>query len=234
MINNLAGQRFGRWVALKCSKKRDSNGGIRWLCKCDCGNLVEVRGSSLLSGSTMSCGCLTGELARMRALKHGDAKMRNGKETRLYSIWINMKDRCLNSCSNNYQYYGRKGISVCPEWINDYSVFKEWALTAGYRERLTIDRINNDGNYEPKNCRWITKKENSVKSQQERRAGKAQCRHCLKWFKPHAWQDIRYVRWCDHCRNTWVKEQTETSDWLDRWKSAERRYSGYSKKSIAV
>ena len=153
--NNLVGKRFGRLVVLCDSGKRKSR-EIIWCCKCDCGNKLESRGPNLRLGNTKSCGCLNME----RIYKHGDAI--NGP-TRLYRSWIAMKQRCLNVNNIAYKYYGGRGIRVCDEWENDYLAFKEWASVNGYANNLTIDRINNDGNYKPSNCQWITQAKNNQK-----------------------------------------------------------------------
>lgn len=84
-----------------------------------------------------------------------------GKKTRLNNIYYHMKDRCHNSNSDMYKYYGARGIEVCLEWRNSYNTFKEWALSNGYSEELTIDRIDNNKGYCPANCRWVTMKEQS-------------------------------------------------------------------------
>ncbi len=98
-----------------------------------------------------SCGCdKEFNKENKYALKHGETS------TRLYKIWSNMKDRCLNSNNKQYKYYGERGIMVCPEWANDYTVFRDWSLRNGYMDTLVIDRINPDGNYEPSNCRFLT------------------------------------------------------------------------------
>lgn len=88
-------------------------------------------------------------------LKHG------GKGTLLYRRWQGMKDRCYNPANAFYHRYGKRGISVCPEWVHSFATFKEWAEQNGYKEELSLDRINNDGNYEPSNCRWATSKQQS-------------------------------------------------------------------------
>jgi len=93
--------------------------------------------------------------------KHGEA--RSGKETRLYRVWDSMKQRCFNPRDKAYKWYGGRGIIICLEWKNNYSAFKFWAILNGYQEGLTIDRIDNDGNYEPNNCQFITKEENARK-----------------------------------------------------------------------
>lgn len=89
--------------------------------------------------------------------KHGECS------TRLYHCWNGIKQRCNNLNATQYQWYGSKGIKICDEWQNSFAAFRGWALANGYKEDLTIDRIDNDGNYEPSNCQWITMSENSKK-----------------------------------------------------------------------
>ena len=149
---DVTGQRFGRLVALSPSKeKRDSF--IMWECRCDCGNLTVVRGSSLRNGDTKSCGCYEKEARSTTHRTHGMCK------TRIYNIWISMKSRCYKETDCSYELYGGRGIQVCKEWLSSFESFRDWAFAHGYASNLTIDRINNDGNYEPSNCRWATPKE---------------------------------------------------------------------------
>ena len=161
-FKNLKGRRFGRLDVLRDSGRRISGGRIVWLCFCLCGNFTEVAGSHLLSGHTRSCGCLyrehMGQMGRKNKI-HGDGY----PMTRLYRIWAGMKYRCLTPGSKLYKYYGGRGIKICEEWKNNYLTFKKWALANGYKDNLTIDKINNNGNYEPKNCQWITAAENTKK-----------------------------------------------------------------------
>ena len=161
--NDLRGRRFGRLTAFYDSGKRSDAGYVIWTCLCICGNLTEVVSDSLISGKTKSCGCLRQESARRNGYKHGEAGKYLRIRTRLYGIWCGMKTRCGWLSAKDYKYYGGRGIKVCDEWKKNFIAFRGWALINGYQEHLTIDRKNNDGDYEPNNCQWITISENSKK-----------------------------------------------------------------------
>lgn len=152
---NLVGEKFGRLTVLSPDEDYISHDGhhyAKWLCKCDCGSVISVRGDSLKNGRTKSCGCLTPDNNRSRAT-HGDS--RKSHRNRLYTIWANIMQRCKNPKNSSYKYYGDRGIRICEQWER-YEEFKSWALADGYSDELTIDRTDFDGDYCPENCRWIS------------------------------------------------------------------------------
>lgn len=153
---DLTGATFGRLsVIQEAPSKKGSNGSSRcaWQCKCECGNTIVATTRDLRKGDVRSCGCLKSDAVIERMTVHGDSR------TRLHNIWKAMRRRCNDEKHRDYHYYGGRGVRVCDEWDKDYATFKRWALSNGYSDGLTIDRINVDGNYSPDNCRWLTAKE---------------------------------------------------------------------------
>ena len=152
---DLTGQRFGRLVA-DVRSDNDKRGEARWECVCDCGKRTIVLSSHLRSGRIQSCGCYQREAtaARMRVTRTKGNTKHGGSKTRLFSVWVNMKTRCLNPNNRAYKWYGAVGVTICPEWMQ-FENFQQWALESGYKDDLTIERKNPFGNYEPSNCTWI-------------------------------------------------------------------------------
>ena len=148
---DIIGKKFGRLTAIEYLDKYDSYGHIYVKCRCDCGNIVERPQMKLIRKGKVeqSCGCAT--------IKHGGW---HNKE-KLYAVWYSFRNRCTCPTATGYSNYGGRGISYAPEW-NDYSVFREWAYKNGYSEdcNLDIDRIDVNGNYDPSNCRFITRRQN--------------------------------------------------------------------------
>ena len=150
-FKDLTGQKFNRLVVLERAHNSKSN-QTQWLCRCDCGKTAIVRSSSLINGHTKSCGCFGNEVRKINT----DQTTHGKSHTRLYGIWSEMKGRCFCPTSKIYEYYGGKGVTVCREWLN-FETFYNWAITHGYSDSLSIDRIDVNGNYEPSNCRWADK-----------------------------------------------------------------------------
>ena len=146
----MIGKKFGRVTVTGIGSRHGGHIYVKAIC--DCGNVFETKHYRLRKGITTSCGCFNRERTSELSTIHGDS------HSSLYRRWWSMRQRCEYKNRSNYRYYGGRGIKVCKEWT-DYPTFKAWALSHGYREDLSIDRINNDGNYEPSNCRWATRSE---------------------------------------------------------------------------
>lgn len=146
---------YGRYTIIKELDKRSGHRYVQ--CLCSCGVKKRVRLSHLVNGKILSCGCYS---------KYKNSTGRTGiggavSKTRLYKIWQAMKERCYNPKNIGYKYYGGKNIGVCVLWKSNYKNFHMWALSNGYRDGLTIDRVDSNKDYEPDNCRWVTKSKNN-------------------------------------------------------------------------
>lgn len=152
-MKNEVGNRYGKLTVVAYHHSRQGN--VYWTCQCDCGMTTVTRGNALRTGHTKSCGC---DAYKTRfPKKHGES---HDHKTRLYNIWVHMRNRCNNPNRAAYKWYGGKGVKVCEAW-NDYENFKEWAISNGYSDDMTIDRIDPDKDYCPENCRWLSRSDNS-------------------------------------------------------------------------
>ena len=192
---DLTGKRFGRWLVLEETSER-RKGSVMWLCKCDCGTVRAVSASTLKTGKSVSCGCYNKEVITTHGKTH----------SRLYHTWTSMVRRCTDPNSPEADGYINRGIKVCDEWLNSFEAFAEWSLANGFEENAkrgecTLDRIDNNGNYEPDNCRWA-----NVKAQGRNRRNNVviECNgesHCLS-----EWAEIlgeSYRKLCSRYRRGW-------------------------------
>lgn len=145
-LDSLIGQKFNMLTIISHKKKGKYNCNY-FVCLCDCGKISEIRAGHILNDNQFSCGCIR--------TKYEDSKV----GTVLYNTWNKMMHRCYNQKNQKYPIYGARGIKICDEWKNNYDSFYQWSINNGFKLGLSIDRINNNGNYEPSNCRWTTKKQ---------------------------------------------------------------------------
>lgn len=165
-VNDLTGKIFGRLTVLKYIRTTQERKNKIWECLCQCGNKIELNSNVMLQGNSLSCGCLRIDTLVERTKTHGDSNKKS-QYHRLYSIWLNMRTRCnlRNKDKEMFKYWAGKGIMIDEQW-KKYQAFKDWAVTNGYKDTLTINRINGNGNYEPNNCRWATMAEQNRNREQ--------------------------------------------------------------------
>jgi hypothetical protein len=154
---DITGMVFGKLTAINIDSKPKEH-PEKWLCQCSCGNTKIANKASLINGSTKSCGCYRKELLAKRNTKSS----LNIISERIFRTWTSMKSRCYLKTNVSYSVWGGRGIKICDDWLS-FENFQEWALSNGYADNLTIDRIDNDKNYQPNNCQWISREENARK-----------------------------------------------------------------------
>nr|DAH72017.1 MAG TPA: PVL ORF-50-like family [Caudoviricetes sp.] len=195
---DLTGQTFGKLYVIKRVENRKKKCGqqqVMYLCKCKCGNETIISYDNL-KRQTRSCGCLQTEAISNMNKTHGLTK------TRLHRIWCNMRNRCSNTNMKAYKDYGGRGIKVCEEWSNNFMNFYNWAIANGYKENLTIDRINNNGNYEPSNCRFSTAEQQAHNKRNSIMLSyKKETKHISVWAKEYnitratLWKRLFVLNW---------------------------------------
>ena len=151
-FKDLTGKVFGKLTAVRCLGK-NNHGLTLWECKCECGKTVSVTTCHLTQGHSKSCGCMRKDTLKRKLTTHGKSNHR------IILIWYGMRKRCYNANAKAYKNYGGRGIKISDEWKDNPTAFYEWSIANGYRDDLSIDRIDVNGNYEPSNCRWATYKE---------------------------------------------------------------------------
>ena len=169
-VKDLTGQRFGRWAVLRYAGLNTRRKAL-WLCKCDCGTARIVESSNLCAGTSQNCGCIRCEKTAARSITHGLWRVPE------YNTWAGMLARCYNANEVAYVNYGGRGIAVCDRWRNSFEAFYE-DMGPRPSPQHSIDRIDNDGNYEPANCQWATRTQQARNSRQNLLIsfrGKTQC-----------------------------------------------------------
>ena len=197
-VIDLIGKRFGRLTVLEIASK-DKWGHYKWLCKCDCGNSIIVRGDNLKSNITASCGCLNKDLVKKRMTIHGKVKSVE------YKCWSGIKARCLNENYPKYKNYGGRGITVCERWLKFENFYKDMGER---QERLSLDRIDNNKGYCKENCRWATyTQQNRNKRNNKMITYKGETMCVIEWAEK---LDIKYNTLLSRLYKRWSIEKTFT------------------------
>lgn len=214
-----SGQRFGYLTVLE--RVPDINGETAWLCQCICGNTKVVKRRNLTRGYTKSCGCRAFESKKTHGMRG----------TRLYGIWSRMKRRCLNPKDDHYRNYGARGIGICIEWLA-FEPFKDWALSNGYEENLTIDRIDVNGNYCPENCRWV-----DIKTQENNKRNNHLIEYDGQTHNLTEWAELigieRHVLY-QRLRKGWSIEKALSTPLLKTWSRTKNGNTNDKRNSASV
>lgn len=194
------GKKYGKLTILSKAPRKDKGNNTRFYVECDCGNVTEVYYRHLRSGNNKSCGCLSKE--RIYRTKDGL------RWHPLYQVWYNMVSRCANPEDKDFVRYGQRGISVCDEWKKSLTIFYNWAISNGYEKGLKLDRRENNGNYEPDNCRFLTPKENSRNTRTNRYISyKGETKTMIEWAEIFS---IKYAVLKTRMRAGWDFEKAVT------------------------
>ena len=182
-IKDHTNERFGRLLVLTQTNERTSSRHVVWKCLCDCGNECFVSSNSLVTRKTRSCGCLERESRGIGRITH------HMSNTKIYKTWQGMRNRCFKAYHKNFKDYGGRGITVCDEWNNDFQIFFDYVSQLPHfgEEGYSLDRINNDGNYEPNNVKWSTQKE---QANNRRKRTKKEVEHQIKFNDEKTFNEI--------------------------------------------
>lgn len=173
MREDLTGKKFNKLTALSFSHK-NKNRKTYWDFICDCGTVKTLRSDNVKSGSIQSCGCVkkNQDIINLKTYKALSKTIKHDKTYNLLvSRWFSMKARCYDPHNQAYKNYGGRGIKICDEWLYNFENYYYWCINNGFKQELELDRTNNDGNYEPSNCRFVTRKENVNNRRCSKKAG---------------------------------------------------------------
>lgn len=173
------GEKFGKLFVIGLVKN-EKRRGYNFICECECGNVKIIRSDCVTSGNTVSCGCLKKEQDK----KNLERTTHNESKTELHKKWSGMKARVFNENNHRFHRYGGRGIKICKEWL-EYENFRDWAKSNGYKDGLSIERVDNNGNYEPSNCKWIELVEQSKNRKNTKWVEFRNEKMCLKDFSKY-------------------------------------------------